>query len=302
MPNAQPPTSNVSAAGTAGGSIWRRIQYCDPRWLYLLFAVMVVVFEFWRPAMPTVVPDSVRRLYDLIERLPHDKLVIVDSELAAGIRAECEGQFIAVVRHLFRRNVRFAVMTWTTQPEGIKYATDLSAALAREFGKEYGRDYVIWNPITPAGGAMLQSFARDIPAMIKTDIAGTPLHDIPAMRGVQTIMDISLVYKVSYVWDRAETPWIGFIQSVYGTPYACGTVAIMSSSAYPFLDSGQLSGMLAGAAGAAAYEHLMAAPGIGAKTVSVQSFAALFVLVAILLGNLAMFLARRAETRVEAAA
>jgi len=301
MSNLHSPLSNTHAAAPAG-SIWRRIQYCDPRWLYLFFAAMVVIFEFWRPAMPTVVPDAVQRLYDLIERLPHDKLVIVDSELAAGIRAECEGQFIAVVRHLFRRNLRFAIMTWTTQPEGIKYATDLSAALAREFGKQYGRDYVIWNPLTPAGGAMMQSFARDIPGLIQTDIAGTPLRDIPVMRGVQTIMDISLVYKVSYVWDRVETPWIGFIQSVYGTPYACGTVAIMSSSAYPFLDSGQLSGMLAGAAGAAAYERLMNAPGVGTKTVGVQSFAALFVIVAIVLGNIAMVLARRADARTEAAA
>lgn len=287
----------MSAHTENHGNLWRRIQYCDPRWLYALFALMVIICEFWRPAMPTVVPPAVQRLYDTIERLPTDKLVIIDSELAASIRAECEGQFVAVVRHLFRKGLRFAVMTWTTQPEGIKYAVDLTAELARECGKEYGRDYVIWNPLTPAGGAMLQAFARDIPGVVKTDLHGTPLSAMPVMRGVSTIKDVALVYKVSYVWDRAETPWIGFIQSVYGTPYACGTVSIMSSSAYPFLDSGQLCGMLAGAAGAAAYERLMHAPGIGLKTVTVQSFAVLFVLVAIVLGNIAMLLARRGEPR-----
>jgi hypothetical protein len=61
------------------------------------------------------------------------------------------------------------------------------------------------------------------------------------------------------------------------------------------VDAGQICGLLAGAAGAAAYEHLLAAPGIGTATVSVQSFAALFVFVAIVCGNIAMLMARRAR-------
>jgi hypothetical protein len=278
-------------------TIWQRILYCDPRVLYALFACLVVLCEFWRPRMPVPVPPAARKLYDVIERLPHDKLVIIDCELAASIRAECEGQFVAVVRHLFKRGLPFAIMMWTTQAEGIKFGTDLSMKLAEEYGKEYGRDFVIWNAITPppAGGAMLQAFAKDIPGMIQNDIFGTPLDRIACMRGVKDISDISLIFKVSYVWNRAEVPWIGFIQSVYGTPYAAGCVAIQSSDAYPYVDAGQICGLLAGAAGAAAYEHLLAAPGIGTATVSVQSFAALFVFVAIVCGNIAMLMARRAR-------
>jgi len=267
---------------------WDRIQYCDPRILYLLFGLVVVLFVFLSPPMPVPVPASVQKLYDLIELLPDNQLVIIDSELAAGIRAECEGQYLSVVRHLFSRNIPFAVMTWTTQPEGQKFGMDLARTLADEMHKEYGRDFCVWNAVTPAGGAMMQALAKDIPSFIGTDIYGTPLSDLPVMKGVEDISDISLVFKVSYVWDRIETPWIGFIQGVYGTPYACGTVAISSSSAYPFLDSGQLSGMLAGAPGAAAYESLVNAKGIATQTVTVQSFATLYVVSAIILGNIAM--------------
>jgi hypothetical protein len=281
-------------AANRHSAFWQRVLYCDPRWLYALFACLVVVCEFWRPRMPVPIPPAARKLYDVVEELPRNKLVIIDCELASSIRAECEGQFVAFIRHLFMRNIPFAIMMWTTQPEGIKFGTDLSMKLAQEYGKEYGRDFVIWNPITPppAGGAMLQAFARDIPGMIQNDIFGADLTQVPVMRGIRTIADISLIFKVSYVWNRAEVPWIGFIQSVYGTPYAAGCVAIQSSDAYPYVDAGQICGLLAGAAGAAAYEHLVASPGIGAETVSVQSFAALFVFVAILCGNVAMLMLR----------
>jgi len=267
---------------------WDKIQYCDPRLLYLFFALAILIFVFVTPPMPVPVPDPVQRLYNKIESLSPDKLVIVDSELASGIRAECEGQYVAVIRHLFQRNLRFAVMTWTTEAEGQKFGRDLVMELAKEYNKEYGKDFCIWNPVFPNGGAMMQDFAKDIIKYIKTDIFGTELTQLPVMKGITDISSISLVYKVSYVWDRGSTPWIGFIQSVYGTPYACGTVAISSSGAYPFLDSGQLCGMLAGASGAAAYESLVKSPGIGTKTVLLQSFATLYIVVTIILGNLAM--------------
>ena len=273
-------------------SFWERIQRCDPRILYALFALVLVLFEFKRPAMPVPVPGSVKMLYDRIENMKQDKIVVIDCALEVAIRAECQGQYESVVRHLFARNIKFAVITWTMFSEGQKLGVASAETIAGEMGKQYGKDYCVLQAMVLAPGASEQAFAKDIPGMVRKDVNGTAVSVIPMMKDVHNISDVALIYRVGYTWDAVG--WIGYVQSVYGTPVAVGTAGISSSSAYPYLDAGQLCGVLSGAAGAAAYEHLIGTKGIGSKTVSLQSYATLFVVGAVAVGNIAMVAARRA--------
>jgi nitrate/nitrite transporter NarK len=141
---------------------------------------------------------------------------------------------------------------------------------------------------------MVQSLAKDIPGTVVKDMRGTSIRSVPMMKNVRDMRDVSLIYRVCYDWEGI--PWIGFVQSVYGTPFAVGVASISSSSAYPYLDSGQMCGVLAGAAGAAGYERLLKCQGSGTRIVARQSFATLYVVLAVVLGNLAM-LAMRIEKK-----
>jgi hypothetical protein len=165
-------------------------------------------------------------------------------------------------------------------------------------GKTYGEDYCVWGAVVLARGATLQAMARDIQGQVKVDMYGTPLGDLPMMKNVKDIDDVGLVYSVCYGWEGIQ--WIGFVQSVYGTPYAVGTSAISSSTTYPYLDSKQMVGMLPGASGASSYERLLENPGSGSRIVAVQSLATLYVVLAILLGNIAMGLAKLQRRRLAA--
>jgi hypothetical protein len=283
---------------------WDRVQFCDPRILYALFAIFMVVFEFTRPYMPVPVPKPVQMLYDRIEAMDTNKVVFIDCALESGIRAECQGQYQAVIEHLFTRGIKFAVITSTTWIESQKlgelFAREVETSMNGKFEEEgisrrieYGKDYCILQAITFSGGATIQGLAKDIRSIVNADMYDTPLDDFEFMRPVKTANDIALIYRVGYTWDAVF--WIGFVQSVYGTPLAIGTAGISSSSAYPFLDSEQLCGILAGAPGAAAYEGLVDSKGMGTQTVSVQSFATVYVVAAIILGNLAMFIAKRSK-------
>ena len=277
-------------------SLWDRIQFCDPRILYALFAVVVIGFEMIQIKMPVPNPVWVGKLYDRIESLPPDKAVLIDCDYGAGNRGECEGQFKAVIQHLFARNIKFMVVTWTTNVEGQKLGRQVLDEVAKKMNKVDGEDYVMFQAIVNAGGVTLQSLAKDIHGFVVKDINGRDLNEIPMMKNFRSIADVSLIYRVAYSWGGI--PWIGFVQSVYGTPLAAGSAGIESSTAYPYLDSGQLCGLLAGAAGAAAYEKrvmeagIVGETGIGTKTVSVQSFATLFVVVSILISNFAMFMSK----------
>lgn len=273
---------------------WDRVQHCDPRTLYALFAIIIVALNFGRVKTPVPIPPFTRALYDRIERMGPSDFVLVGAHMNAGALAETGGSFTAVTRHLMRRKIKFAVYTQATNPQGQLIATELLTPLAKEMGAVYGRDYCIWQATPTESGAALSAMVKNFDGFVKRDINGTPLRDIPVMKGIHSVRDINLYYSCSYYYDEV---WIGFVGSIYGTPYAGGTASIMSSTAYPYLDSGQMVGLLAGAAGAAAYEKLLNAPGSGTRIVGIQSFAALYVFVSILVGNIAMLIARRHASR-----
>jgi hypothetical protein len=279
-------------------NFWDRVQRCDPRILYLLFALLMVLLQFWTVSIPAPVPAAVSKLYERIENLPADKIVLIDSSMDAGWIAEAEPATEVIVRHLFMKKIRFALFTNTTFSQGQRFGKDIAGRIAKELGKEYGKDYCIWQAVALQGagaGATIQALAKDIRRTVVADINGTPLADVPMMKDVTDISGISLIYRVAYDWEYIS--WIGFVQAVYGTPYAVGTASISSSSAYPFVDSGQMCGMVSGAAGAAAYERLLKITGTGTRRAAIQSFATLYVVLAIVLGNIAMLAARRQKVK-----
>ena len=278
-------------------SFWDRVQSCDPRILYMLFALLMVALQFWTVSIPAPVPAAVSRLFERVENLPPGKIVMIDCSIDSGWIAEAEPAMEVIVRHLFRKNIRFALFTNTTFSQGQRFGKDIAGRVAREMGKEYGKDYCIWQAVVLQGagaGATIQALAKDIRRTVIADINGTPLADVPMMKDVADISGISMIYRVAYDWEYIS--WIGFVQAVYGTPYAVGTASISSSSAYPFVDSGQICGLVSGAAGAAAYERLLKTSGSGTRRAAIQSFATLYVVLAIVLGNIAMLAARRRKT------
>ena len=280
---------------------WDRVQSCDPRILYVVFAVMMIVLQFKTVSIPAPVPRAAKGLYDLIEKLPTDKIVIIDSSADVGWLAEARPTMEAIVRHLLQRRIPFAICANTTYNQGQGIGTEITDRIVKEMAasgekREYGVDYCYWQAINlvAGGGVMVQALAKDIPGTVIKDLRGTAIQSLPMMKNVRDIHDVSLIYRVCYDWEGI--PWIGFVQAVYGTPFAVGVASISSSSAYPFLDSGQMCGVLAGAAGAAGYERLLNYKGSGTRIVARQSFATLYVVLAVVLGNLAM-LAVRIEKR-----
>ena len=279
------------------GKIAHSILYCDPRYIYLFFFITVAVFsvttEYYALEMPIGIPDSVRMLYDKIDKAPKDKIIIIDSDWGVDIRAESEGQMKAVLEHIMRRKLRFAVLSWVDNPQGQKNGYDAAVEIAQRHGYEYGKDWVAWGTLKKTGGATLQALTKDIKGTVERDINGTDLSDLPVMDGIDDIFDVYLVFSVCY--DYEGTPWLGFVQGVYGTNYAVGVSAITSSTAYTFLETRQMCGMLVSAPGAASYEELLKMPvqdRFALRKVNVLSMASAYILLAILIGNISFYLAR----------
>jgi hypothetical protein len=66
----------------------------------------------------------------------------------------------------------------------------------------------------------------------------------------------------------------------------------MAPGYYPFLDSGQMQGMLVGAKGAAELEILVDRPAKASRIMNVQSWAHLLIILLIVIGNLGYIFTR----------
>jgi hypothetical protein len=271
-------------------SVFERMQRIDRRVMYLLLVVVIALPMFVRFRLPTAITPEVRGVYDTVEAIPRGKLAILSGDWGAGTLAESLPQTEAMMRHLFRNGVPFAILPWALQTTTLMQNT--AERLAKEYGKVYGRDWVNWGWKAVPMVAFLKSMAKDIPGTVKEDYRGTPLSELPAMKGVKNIDDVGFVCHITPVGNIML--WVAFIQAVYGTPIAYAPTAVMVAQGYDPLDAKQLVGMLPGLVGGAQYETLLNDPRSGVRWSNSLSLAELLMILLIVLANVGYFASRRA--------
>lgn len=273
-----------------------RLHTLNPRWLYLATAILLIIPLVILIPMPRgSASRATRGLYDAVEAVPADGIVMIDSSWDQGSRSENAAQLECVVRHLCQRRIRFVVTSLGTvfSPE---FAQKTIEPIAAQAGYVYGRDWVNAGYVQSASGLapVISALALDFHAIRQADVRGTPIGDLPLMKEVRTIRDVRLVYVVTY----APSPeWISFITGQFGTPVAFGCMSMMAPNYYTYIDSKQLCGMLIGNRGAAEYEALIRHPALGTRLSMAASFGNAAVILAAVVGNLGMWAARRAGRR-----
>ncbi len=273
-----------------------KLHDLNPRWLYLATAVLLLVPLVTMIPMPrSGISRAVQGLYDTIEACPTDGIVLVDSSWDMGSRSENMAQLACVVRHLCRRKIRFVVIS-TVTPFCPEFAGQVIEPIAKEAGYVYGRDWTNMGYIQANTGlaVVIEGLARDFHKMRQADVHGTPVDQLPLMQHVRSIKDLDLVYSVTY---SPSPEWISFVKGQFGTPVAFGCMSIMAPSYYAYIDSGQLSGMLAGNRGAAEYEALLGRPDQGTRLSMAATFGNAAVILAALVGNLGLWAALRMRGR-----
>jgi len=253
--------------------------------IYALLWVVVIATLLYRPA--TTMPPSppTRSLYDAIEAIPRDKLVIISASWDVGTRGENGPQTAAIIEHLFKTSHKFAIFGWVAPP-GPLLVEMITRDLARKYHKRYGVDWVNWGFKT-GGDATIQGLANDIPGIIRRDIHRTPVAKLPAMKGVKDHRDVGMVIEIT--GSGTLLSWIEFWQGVYGTNIGYCPTGVMVPDAFPFLDAKQIRGLLKGLAGAAEYEDLLRTHGDASVRMTAQSASHLLIILLIAVGNIAFF-------------
>ena len=267
------------------------IRSIDRRIIFALIFVAVVWPLIQPMRLPIGVSPPVQTLYDAVEAIPPGSIVMLGADYSPDTMPELQPMVDTFIRHAFERDLRIVVAClWPASPPLVERAM---TPLAEEYGKEYGVDYV--NLGYMAGGIVtLLGMGASIPITFPSDYGGTPVTEIPLMQEVENFDDIAFVMEVS-----AGTPgtreWVQQVQGRYRVALGSGTTAVGAPNFYPYVQSGQLTGLLGGLKGAAEYETLIGHPGDATKGMDAQSIVHALVVVFILFGNVVYLLSLRSK-------
>ena len=267
------------------------IRSIDRRIIFALIFVAVVWPLIQPMRLPIGVSPPVQTLYDAVEAIPPGSVVMLGADYSPDTMPELQPMVDTFLRHAFERDLRVVVAClWPASPPLVERAM---TPLAEEYGKEYGVDYV--NLGYMAGGIVtLLGMGASIPFTFPSDYGGTPVTEIPLMQEVENFDDIAFVMEVS-----AGTPgtreWVQQVQGRYRVALGSGTTAVGAPNFYPYVQSGQLTGLLGGLKGAAEYETLIGHPGDATKGMDAQSIVHALVVVFILFGNVVYLLSLRSK-------
>jgi hypothetical protein len=274
-----------------------KLQKIDRRILYVIIALVITLPLIARPKRhPSYIFAEVKSAYKTLDNVPKDKLVILSCVWGPGTEAENAPQTEVIMRHLFKKGIKFAVISW--DQAGSERTYQIGKQVQQEMGKKYGVDWVHLGYRMPYLQVILRGMAIDFQKVLSNDRFKTPLSEIPAVKNVKTYKDVGAVVDITP--SATVEAWIAYYNAPYKIPLVFCPTAVMAAEAYPYLDAKQISGMLNGVIGAVQYEVLIGRGNVrsdAAATALALSSAHIFIILLIIIGNVAYFVGKKPSSK-----
>jgi hypothetical protein len=194
----------------------------------------------------------------------------------------------AVLKQCFDKGIR--IIGVTLAPDAPTLANTLIEEIAQESEAVVGEDYVFLG-YRPGGSLVMLGMGTEIASVFESDYNGKPLAEIPMMENIINYDQIALLLDLAS--GNTTEQWLTYANAQYDLQVAAGVTGVIIAQMYPFLQTGQLVGLIAGISGAAEYENLIDAPAKGMQWINIESFAHLLIVCLVILGNIAFFIRNR---------
>jgi hypothetical protein len=263
----------------------------DRRWIYVIMGLLVLLPLLWPLNLPLEPSPPVRAYHDAIAALPAGSTVLMSCDFDPASTPELEPMTRTTLTQLFRKRCRVVVVV--LYPGGARVVDGIVQDVARRNRKVDGVDYV--NLGYKAGNeAVMVLMGQSIAGVFPRDQAGRDVARLPIMRSVRNYSSCALLVSISVGYPGSKE-YVQQVQGRFHIPIVAGVTAVSAPTLYPYLQTGQLRGLLGGMAGAAEYEDLRLERGMASRGMDAQSLAHLFIALCIVLGNLAQWERRRTE-------
>lgn len=273
-----------------------RLMSLDRRWIYAVVAVAVIIPAFWSFSVPTGISGEVRSVYTFVDHLGPGDTIFLGIDYDPSTLAELHPMTEAILGQAWDRGAHIVI--GCLSQFGATMAQDMIERVAEERGKKNGIDYVFLG-YKPYPAITILAMGTDFRVPFPTDHYGTPIDAIPMMRDIHNYREMKGVISVGA--GNIADFWIQYGNAKYGFPLALGVTGVMASDYYPYLQSGQLFGMIPGMKGAAEYEQLVGKKGGGSRGMPYQVTTHAVILAFMVLSNIGYLAQRRARARVAGA-
>lgn len=269
-------------------AILEKLNNIDPRIIYLVIALAVIIPFLIPMSLPIYVSPSVQNVYDYIESIPEGGVVMIGINFSPSTKPELYPMCLAVLRQCYSRKLK--VIGVTLYYSAAIMADEVMQTVAKEYGYEEHKDYTYLGYKQGARQMML-GMGEDISDPFPSDYMGTPIEGIPMMDNIKNYDDIDLVMD----FGSGDSPewWVAYAGTRYHQTLAVGCTGVMASELYPYLKAQQLVGLVVGLKGAAEYEKLIGKPEKAYLGMKAQSIAHVAIILLVVLGNVVYFLSRR---------
>lgn len=267
-----------------------RMLKIDRRIIFLVIGLCTLLPLLYPVGLPIKISSEVRGVYNHIESLPERAVFFMSFDFDPASKPELHPQAIALLRHAFRKNLRVVTMTlWVT---GTGLADQIVTQVAKEMGKENGKDYVFlgWSP---GNTAVIINLGQNLHNTFPSDYGGKPTKGLPVLDGVQSLKDVTYLVSLGAGNPGVES-WYVFGKDKYKFEMGGGCTGVMAPGLYPLLRSGQINGLIGGLRGAAEYESLIDQKGKAVAGMDAQSATHVAIIVLVIICNLFYFSMRRA--------
>ncbi len=270
----------------------------DPRLVYLILLLVITVPVLTHASIAVPVTPTTRALYDFIQNLPPNSLVVESFDYATSVVPELHPQAIVVTQHIFMRPLK--VLFVALDNNGPPLA-DAVLDTINKGNKSYGVDYANLGYIPNT--ATLIGMPSNIAQFLPVDTHGNPTAGLPIVKEFPAAKDAAFV--ITFDDDSSALySYLQYWQGSFNISVAVGATATIAPGFMPFYNSGQLVGILISIRGAAEYESLLnqqyhCCLGISGASSAMVALSASHVLIVamVVFGNAAYFISRRTSKR-----
>jgi len=267
-----------------------RLARLDRRWIFLAMGLLVLLPLLVPLRLPITPSPLTRDFARVIDEVPDGSTVLMSCDYDPSTIPELVPMTRTALRQLFEKDCRVVVtVLWNGGPGLVDRV--LREVAAEYPGKRYGVDWV--NLGYKSGNeAVMVAMGQGIANAFPHDYGGHETRSLPIMQRARDYADFALLVSISAGFPGTKE-WVQQVQARFHLPMVAGVTAVSAPEFYPYLQSGQLEGLLGGMAGAAEYELLRGRPAEASRGMDAQSLAHLFVALCIVFGNLVQWSRRR---------
>jgi len=265
--------------------------------VFLFVGVALALPFFMQFRLPITVSPEVQASFDAIAALPPGSKVLVSYDYDPPSAPELQPVSDAFMKYAFANGLKVIMVgLWPQGPQQADLSVEaaLAADPALREKIRYGVDYV--NLGFQSGNEfVILRMGESFQSMFPVDLRYIPYDSLPLLRNVRNFSNIDL--GLSLCAGRPGTAeWVQVAVDRYNLTMTAANIAVQAPLAYPYLKSGQITGLMGGMTGAAEFEALTGMPGRATTYMLAQTFAHVIVMVFIIIGNVVYIRSRKEKT------